>query len=77
MWAEMTFTDDDLKRLKESTDYDPEIGVTRRALMLRALVARLEAAEKCIPYLGTYDHDSPEAFEAIDAWSEAKGAEND
>lgn len=46
----MTFTDEDLERLKNETPLDHTCIHHGRSVNLGALIARLEAAEKCIPY---------------------------
>lgn len=65
----MTFTDDDLERLKES---DHDHGWHRiRFEEVDALLARLEAAEKCIPYHECQDDLS--TCPHLEAWRKASG----
>lgn len=72
----MVFTDDDLKNIKaEYGIYEDPIGCAD--IKLFALIARLEAAEACIP---RYFGDVCECIEicerhdkARDAWCKSKG----
>lgn len=64
------FTDDDLKRLK----VDDDIGlngfmVDIRSDKFKALLARLEAAEACIPHV----YANRERFRALEKWRKAAG----
>jgi hypothetical protein len=63
----MTFTDDDLRRLKVMTIEQPEV-VDLWSLKLEALLARLEAAEAVIA-----QHDLYETEAEMEAWRKAAG----
>lgn len=63
----MAFTDDDLKRLKEETKGDEE-----PPWYLEALLARLEAAERCI-LRTTQDEEGLIESEDYTAWRQAAG----
>jgi cobyric acid synthase len=71
----MTFTDDDLRKLrgvlKQLNGFEIHGGFTVKEF--ESLLARLEAAEKCLPFLGTYQHDSAEAMDLVEAWRKAAG----
>ena len=67
----MSFTDDDLKRLKAFTErhaLQPEYTVHTANGVMEALLARLEAAEKVIAE--SLDHNG-KAHIGFDAWHEA------
>lgn len=73
----MTFTDDDLKRLKQLADaYRPE-GVPITCGSLQALLARLEAAETLLDLWLQCDDDCEidgSVFDAaMEAWLKAAG----
>lgn len=82
----LTFTDDDLKRLKEvamRTNHDSDETVTCYG-ELRALIARLEAAEKANAMLLLVCQDDRQSYEysegvlsqaedAMEAWRKAAG----
>lgn len=70
----MPFSDNDLKRLKESSLLDPEIELISRAKMLIALIARLEAAEKAINPRCAIFCGNCECKTTHDAWKASKGA---
>jgi hypothetical protein len=53
----MTFTDDDLKRLKEDMGNDTDACNVPHGFKLAALLARLEAAEACARYAGDDEPD--------------------
>ena len=61
--ATMTFTDDDLARLKSNF----RKYITKRQTI--ALLARLEAAERCL----TWNHEEPGFYDAIQEWRKAAG----
>lgn len=66
----MTFADDDLKRLKESRT----APYWSEEKWMRALLARLEAAEKIANYLDGFDGvNNPIVNELLKAWCKACG----
>jgi hypothetical protein len=74
----MAFTDEDLKRLKEHLKFDhaDEDGI--KESVVRALIARLKAAEKVCEFIGnTDDMDAVDevfkADELMAAWRKAAG----
>ena len=69
----MTFTDDDLKRLKERADFHrfDTNGLMSREIF-DALLARLEAAEKVIKKYHTWEDWDDSAYKA---WRKAAGRE--
>jgi hypothetical protein len=68
----MTFTDDDLKRLKKHLSGVAQLGTYPRE-KLEALIARLEAVERVIADGDCCILDCPMADEAMDAWRKAAG----
>lgn len=66
----MTFTDDDLKRLKSqlALEISPDEDVLINNGEVDALLARLEAAERCINPANCYAVD-------YEAWRKASGKE--
>ncbi len=75
MWAEMTFTDDDLKRLKQDL-IDGEGSVVPWHHKIGSLLARLEAAEFLInlEHICEELHSSPCPISlAQEAWRKASG----
>jgi len=71
----MTFTDDDLKRLKEGLNGKPESVIDFESGWLTALLHRLECAERLIwsldPHEGVIDKDF--VRESRRAWLRSKG----
>jgi hypothetical protein len=68
----MTFTDDDLKRLKEQRVIVHEgIHVAVKKVELQALLARLEAAERVIAK--HFELMNISTFEELQAWRKAAG----
>lgn len=72
----MTFTDEDLKRLKERCESDDLIGIFDYELP--ALLARLEAAEKIVIFDCLHDPKAKcgctkELNQLIQAWRKAAG----
>lgn len=74
----MTFDDDDLKQIKDEIA-NRERGITDVAeyvFDMKALLARLEAAEECAAYLVAMepgDVKGNEAWKIIKAWRKAAG----
>ncbi len=67
----MTFTDADLKRFrKDHVDHDSDMSeIWEETIKMKALLARLEAAEECIQALGPeYMSDK-----LVEAWRKAAG----
>lgn len=70
---EMTFTDEDLKRLKEYHSIDREFhanSIWVERSKLKALIARLEAAENCAKNLNNI---LAEHCELLEVWRKSKG----
>jgi hypothetical protein len=67
----MSFNDEDLKQLKSTGTFGFQIGWKE----IQALVARLEAAERCARYLDAiYESErSPIENDALNEWRKAKG----
>lgn len=67
----MTFTDKDLKKLKEDLIpwMSPEVPL--KVMELKALLTRLEAAEKCVSYHECQDDLS--TCPHLAAWRKSKG----
>jgi hypothetical protein len=65
----MTFTDDDLKRLKDSLSYVQGYSIVKDVWKLPALLARLKAAEF---YIERQRADNG-YLEALKAWRKAAG----
>ena len=65
----MTFTDDDLKRLKEDLARDRRIGLTS-GFRFEALLARLEAAEAVLTFS---DISITTVRERYEAWRKGAG----
>jgi hypothetical protein len=63
----MTFTDDDLKRLKANG----KLFDVRWCWTMDALLSRLEAAENCIPYHECHNYLS--TCPHLEAWQKAAG----
>ncbi len=77
LWkTEMTpFTDEDLKRLREDIEmaFSCNGQAVLKGSLLNALLARLEAAEKCIENIEAND---PSAYRrSREAWRKSKGEE--
>lgn len=71
---EMTFTDDDFKTVEKELSHieEPETEfVSYTAIFMSALLSRLEAAEKCIPYHECQDDLS--TCPHLGAWRKAAG----
>jgi hypothetical protein len=81
----MKFTNEDLKRLKEENgkpaiwfgDAIGKYGNIYRVILetkdVSALVARLEAAEACMSYVGHDNCDSRDVERLLETWKESKG----
>ena len=74
----MSFTDEDLKRLKDHTEecIGSEITTAVPAKRMKALLARLKAAEKCCQWMAERDHIISafrSAWEPLDEWRKAAG----
>lgn len=69
----MTFTDDELKRLKADL-LNPEASVILNGDDISAILARLEAAEKCVQeHFGHGVLDCEPNCTVYEAWRKAKG----
>lgn len=79
VFIQMTFTDDDLKRLKVSLSGElPEFSTWAKSDLevLRALLARLEAAEALVQCGGMFHnsgYDGRHECKAYEAWRRACG----
>jgi hypothetical protein len=75
----MSFTDEDLKRLKEIAEIDQRPSKVSETTLdnefLRALVARLEAAEKAARWFNviTVEDQKSEPYQDYLAWRKAAG----
>lgn len=74
----MTFTDEDLKRLKDLSNSEDSFrgAVSAVKLDILALLARLEAAEEVASYFANHPdgaHWWPYAQNALEAWRKSKG----
>lgn len=69
----MSFTDENLRRLKEKLSRDEDHAIILHET--KALIARLEAAEKvCVYALNDEEYSNGGYYkEVIEAWREAKG----
>lgn len=78
----MAFTDEDLERLKERLN-SPIKSATEDTFPIdlsendtRALLARLEAAERCLDYM-IFEDGKVDGEKLFNAWRKAKGERND
>lgn len=69
----MSFSDDDLKRLKESLKTDETFYLELTTEQTTALLTRLEAAENCLEYVGHDNCDSKDVDRALKAWRKSRG----
>jgi hypothetical protein len=75
----MTFTDDDLKRLKEFKDkhqyfnFPTAWDANEQYDLINALLARLEAAEKVLIHVEKYFNPSDYGNRLLNKWRKAAG----
>ena len=69
----MTFTDDDLKRLKGYRPNDGEEGLWINFEDFEALLARLGAAEKALKHRKAWPYDYKGNRERFEAWRKTAG----
>jgi hypothetical protein len=69
----MIFTDDDLKRLKEKLEIYGEVPLY--TTQGKALLARLEAAEACMEFVGHDNCDYKDVERVLKTWRKSAGKE--